>query len=343
MKKIRFAFLLLFLSLLATACTADNESSGEGESSSTAKHTTNGLALIPENSAVVFYANLAALKDTPMGEKLHNEFDEKLSEEGEDEDYLDFVEKTGLDLRKDVYEIWAAGTRDKSADEPLGGAIITGKFDEKRIIDYMRNEKSSKITEEQYRDTKIYTSDKDDTAFAFLDDNSLIAGKSAWVKEVIDHEKDGGKSLLDNRKMMDYIGQVPYKEHLWGVVDLNEYAHEWASKLRQHQTPFKGTESLENMQTLIFSTHVEDKAKVYIAGNFTTPEQAKLVADMLNGFIAMGKLMVSDDRDAVDMLNDIDVHTEGPNLTIRTDIDKSFLDKLKEKQRKYASQHNKLL
>ncbi len=57
----------------------------------------------------------------------------------------------------------------------------------------------------------------------------------------------------------------------------------------------------------------------------------------------MGKLMVSDDRDAIDMLNDIDVKTDGSKLIISTSVDKSFFDKIKEKQNKFANRRSKML
>jgi len=337
MRNLNCTAITLCFIFLATACTAEN---GSNEVPKAIKNSEDYLSLLPENSAMVFYANFDALKKTSMGTELQNELDKKANEN--DKDYLDFVTKTGLDPKKDISEIWVSGfpNHDK---ETLGGAIIKGQFDKKRLLSYMEKEKSAPIDKETYEGQNIYLPEKDDTAFTFYGNNILLIGKSEWIKTVIHQANNDGKSIRDNAKMMSYIKDIPFKEHIWGVVDLNDYADEWAQKLRKNKTPFKGTESLENLTSIVFSTKVEDKANVYINGNFTTAEEAGLVADMLNGFIAMGKLMVSDDRDAIDMLNDIDVKTDGSKLIISTSVDKSFFDKIKEKQNKFANRRSKML
>ena len=124
--------------------------------------------------------------------------------------------------------------------------------------------------------------------------------------------------------------------HLDGLSD------EWAKKIRT-ESQFKGAESIEKMKSLYFYTKFSDKTDLFIKGDFATNTEAELVAEMLTGFKAMAKLMVMDDKEAIDMLNDIKIKTDGALLEITTKVDKSFLEKLKEKQSKFVKGDVRLL
>jgi len=342
MYKTRFLTIICSIVLMTAACgTAEN---GSAESSTKLKASINYLSLLPENSSVVLYANVHAVRKTRMGQEIQEELERKGygNHDHSDKDYLEFVDKTGLDLEKDVDEIWGSAVREAEG-ETVAGAIVTGRFDEQRLIDYMTQEKSVRLNTETFRGRKLYINEKDDTALVFFGDNSLVFGKPAWVKAVVTLSDDGGSSVMDNRDMMQFIEDVPHKEHFWVVVDMTEYADEWVEQIRKNEMPFKGTKSLENLESFTFAAKIEDKARVFITGSFATPEEAKLLADMLNGFKAMGKLMIADDREAVDMLNDIDIAAQGTHLTVKTKMDRGFFDKIKEKQRRFSNKPTKLL
>ena len=114
-------------------------------------------------------------------------------------------------------------------------------------------------------------------------------------------------------------------------------------KIRQKGYIFTGTKSIENMQSLIFNTRVEKDARLYIKGDVGTAEEAELLAETMNGFKAMAKLMVMDDKEAIDMLNGIKIKSEGSLILINTTVDKNFFDKVDEKRKKFGGGPVKLL
>lgn len=328
--------LVLALAFSGSAC------SGAGESSETplTSSTKNNLKLLPENTRVIFYANIDELRKTEIGRELQSDFEKDISED-DDEDYRDFVRRTGLNPEKDISEVLFGGFNVDDEDME-GGIIVTGKFDSNRIVEYARSQEPHDFDEGTYRGHTVYRIDEhghhgdEHTQLTFLGSNTAVFGNESWVHAVIDGQEDErSKSILDNAHMSQFISQVPVKNHLWGVFDLEHLSDSWMENLRRNNS-FKGTQSIENMKSLVFYTQFGEKTDVYLKGNFTTEEEATTIADAFNGFKAMAKLMVSDDREAVDMLNGIEISTSGSFVEVTTRIDKTFIDKLREKQGRFS-------
>jgi predicted DNA-binding ribbon-helix-helix protein len=56
----------------------------------------------------------------------------------------------------------------------------------------------------------------------------------------------------------------------------------------------------------------------------------------MKGALATAKLAVSDDRDAVDMLNRFDIALAGKAVKMSARLDKAFFDKLRERAEKHG-------
>jgi hypothetical protein len=301
------------------------------------------LEIVPQNTNILVYANLGSLQQTPFGRDLRTHFDESIKEGEENKEYREFSEKTGVKIEEDIDEIWLMGVATDS-EASHGGAIIKGDFDEERIMQYVQQQEPGKLSEQTYLGYKVYSFDDDDSpkSFTFLGQQTVVFGNEDWLKSVLQNTKDG-KNVLENSAMSNFIREVPYKDQLWGIVNLSELSDTWAENIRKKGSGFKGTESIENMKAVIFSTRFDDKADLFIKGTFETSEEAELLADMLNGFKSMAKLMVSDDKEAIDMLNGIKIRSSGQDIQISTQVEQGFIDKLKKKQKEFSSGNMKLL
>ena len=274
-------------------------------------------------------------------------FEDDINIKRDDEEYRDFLDATGIDPEKDIYELWFSSAGQDEDD--FAGAIIRGKFDEKKIIAYIEDDRSHRLRQNTYRDHKVYTLENrrrgrnDDGEFTFLNSETVAIGNGQWLESVVDLSKDGGKSVMNNKAMARFIDEIPSKDQLWAVMNLSEMTDGWTQKIREQGSTFQGTKSIENMQSLVFHSRVDKDAKLYIKGDFGTPEEAELLAETLNGFKAMAKLMVSDDREAMDMLNGIKIKSDGSMIHINTTVDKEFFDKVDEKRKRFGDGPVKLL
>ncbi|MFQ5823928.1 MAG: hypothetical protein ACE5JB_07730 [bacterium] len=333
--KVRKLFVVIFsVFILFGSCSGEQPENAKKELSVSAA---NHLTLIPKETNVLCYINFENLKKSPLGEDLSKELELMIKEEREDEEYLEFVEKTGLDLKRDIYDIWLAVFANNENDEE-GGVIARGKFNRKKIIDYLKEEKHHEFREKTYLDYKIYLlEDNDDTAMVFLNDETIALGKIYWLRKVIAQSKNDKTSILNNSVMTELMDRVQYKDQMWGILNLKELSGKWSEEIRKRGSGFKGTQSIENMQWIIFHTQVDQKASIFIEGNFNTKEEAQLLAEMLNGFKAMAKLSVSDDKEAVDMLNDIKIIPKGSILNVTAKIDKEFFEKMEQNRKKFGN------
>lgn len=338
---------LLLITIFSTACSGEEGPREVSAVSSTAK-STDYLSFMPEETNILFYANFKSIKQTSFGEELSARFEDEIRIKRDDREYRDFLEATGVDPEKDIYELWF-GSSGGDRHDNVGGAIVRGKFDEKKIVKYIEEERYHRLRQTSYRGHKIYTiedsnrSGNDDSEFTFLNSETVAVGDEEWLRNVVDLSKDGGKNVLSNKAMARFIDEVPSMDQLWAVMNLNEISDGWAQKIREQGSYFKGTKSIENMRSLIFHTRIDKDARLYIKGDFATTEEAELLAETLNGFKALAKLMIADDKEAIDMLSGIKIKSDGSMILINTTVDKNFFDKVDEKRKKFGDGPVKLL
>lgn len=342
--KFRVIFSVLAMLLSSHGCSSEQAPREASASVSSLSH----LSLLPAQTSLVVYANFEAMRQTPFGKELSGEFADKKAEWEHDSDYLEFLETTGLDPQKDIYEIWISslGRKDDYDNRDDGGVIIRGSFDQGRIHKYVKRENRYRMRQEAHKGYEVYIiEDRQDEefAYAFLNSETVVLGRERWLKSVLDLSKNDGENVLSNPVMADYIRDIPRKEHFWGILNINELTDRWAEEIRRHGSSFKGTESLEKMKSFMFYTHLDQKADVNLKGIFATEEEAELFADMLKGFKAMAKMLVSDDREAIDMLNDIKIRNRGNTINISGQIDKDFFEKVEEKRKGFSGREFKLL
>ncbi len=333
----RLLLLALPFLVLASACSEDIQSR-ETPAGTTATivpaSRIDQLALLPPQTNVVFHANLAALRQTPAGEDLRMELERKIRDE-HDEDYMEFAKKTGVDINKDVDVILVAAMPGEH-DASIGGALAVGKFDERRIVDYMRTKQGAQFEKKSYRGHDVYSGDGHEELITFLNSGTVLLGVQTWVEAIIDQFEDKKPGILQNPVMAGHIQDLSAKSHLWGIANLDEMSQKWADELRRSGSGFSGTKSLENMRSLLFYTVVDQEADVFVRGNFRTSEEAETLAEAITGFKALGKLMLADDPEAMEMLNEIKIRSDGPVVEISTHVNSEFIDKVKEKRRKFS-------
>ncbi len=331
MTKKSLLVLLLGLFLQTTACAEENNRETEKlASSKTTNANADYLTLVPKGTNILFYANLQELRGTPLGEELHEGIKIKLNNKN-NADYFEFTEETGLDPDKDINEIFFGSfNRD---DDSVSGIIATGELEQKRIAKYLTRERDSSFDEKDYNGYAVFvsTESREHEEIAFLNAHTIVAGDHDWVKTVLDNNDNKSSSILDNQEMGREIKKIRRDNQFWGVMNLAEASHSWADKLKK-KSSFRGTDSIKNIQSVIFYTQVGKKANMHVKGNFTTAEEAELLAETITGFKAMAKLLMADDREAIDMLNEIKIGTEGQILEISAKVDKQFFEKFKEKR-----------
>lgn len=332
-KRMAFTFLLA-LTILAGACS---------KTRTTALPATvdQHLAWIPQAVNGVAYFDVQSMRQSELGKALEKDFDEPIARMRGNRDYRKMLEMTGFDFEKDLHSVLMGfhGDRHDSAD--AFAAVVTGNFDEQKIIQGITAMRDSleehhgererpELETESYGGKNLYVVKKrDEMAFYFPDANTLVVGNKAWVQAVIDG-KTADESVKQNEALTTLMNKLPYADQCWLVANTAETMETLSEELGA-RGEFKGTRAVKSLQSVALSANVGKKADLYGEAWCDNEENSKLLADAVKGALATAKLAVSDDREAVDMLNRIDVDRAGKSVKFSANLDKAFFDKMREK------------
>jgi hypothetical protein len=185
--------------------------------------------MLPENASGVILVNFKKLTQLEFFDKMIKEEDEKADKPGEVfENYQDFVDKTGIDLKKDVSSM-AVAFMGKLAGagkgEPDMVAVASLNYDKNKIMALVK-EKGGKVSEETYNNVPVFKVSEEgkDMMFSFISDNFAAFGIPDGVKKVIDLSKGTGKSVMDNEKMKPFLDKLKPGAVVSFVIEFPEEA-----------------------------------------------------------------------------------------------------------------------
>jgi hypothetical protein len=301
------------------------------------------LAWIPQAVNGVAYFDVQSLQQSELGQALKKDFADKIAEMREDRDFKEMLEKTGFDIEKDLHSalVGFSGAERDSAD--AFALVATGNFDEQKIITTMRDSmarhhdwhEKPELATETYNGKTIYViKERGEKAFYFTDAHTLVAGSREWLEAIIDG-KTADQSVKQNQAVTALMSKLHFKDQCWVVANTATVMEKMAEEMSQHRG-FKGTRPVKAVQGVTFSAKVGKEAQLYGEALCDSEENSKLLVDAVKGALATAKLAVSDDRDAVDMLNRIDIDLSGKTVKFAANLDKAFFDKMREKAEKHG-------
>jgi hypothetical protein len=276
-----------------------------------------------------------------LGQALRKDFADKIAEMRRERDFQEILEKTGFDIEKDLHSVLAGFPGGKHDSSHTFAFVATGNFDEQKIINTIKAERDSlkyhrvDLATETYNGKTLYViKERGEMAFYFPDAQTFVAGDKAWVQSIIDG-KSAEQSVKHNQTVAALMSKLRFKDQCWAVASTAETMDKMAEELSEHGG-FKGTRAVKAVQGVTFSATVGQRAELYGEAICDSEENSKLLVDAVKGALATAKLAVSDDRDAVDMLNRFEIDTHGKSVKVAANLDKAFFDKMREKAAKHG-------
>jgi hypothetical protein len=251
------------------------------------------------------------------------------------------MDATGLDIRKDIDEIYFTFKHVEAEDDPYFFVVVKGNYQTERIMSYLReNQEESEIQEKKYGEHSIYLIEDEEFAICFADNQRLIAGYESSLENWLERNTRDQKSNL-SKELNQSIHELKYKNQGWMLMDAQKFVNELMDEFSHRER--ENFQGLKSIQQLNFSVHFDEKMKFHAFGQFEDSEKAGLFRDALKGFIATAKLSMSEDREAIDVLNKIKIDTKKKEVRIQFKMSKEDIDKLREKRRKFAANQAKNL
>lgn len=202
--------------------------------------------------------------------------------------YEKFVNSTGVKLEEDVDHVFVSliGSAGPGSDAI---SLVTGKFDEKKIITYGTNKENNEgkeVKETEYNGVKIYNvpgdKDEQESFFSILSPQLLVFGTEGGIRLAIDAEKGKAKGIATSEEIMALAQKVKSDSLIWGVGQLPKAVA---------TAPSVGpTQALKTLKTLSFSVDYSPNLDITITGDCEEEKEAVEVKNSISQALGMAMI-----------------------------------------------------
>jgi hypothetical protein len=262
------------------------------------------LSLVPGDTVALAGARLDILKKTPTWQKHFA---------GRKSSMLDeMAAKTGINLRKDVWQILAASNGKQNV------VMVRGKFSEMGMEPEIKVEGAKRMP---YKGLMLIGTEE--AAVAFINPTTAVLGKASAVRYILDQRNKAAlspqlKALLDT---------VPAGSQIWfaGLGGLN---------IGMLGIPPEGNLSILNkiyssLRQLTLSADMSSGVRLQGKGIATSEEEARRLATALKGLTGLGRLNTPDNQPELLRIWDaVQIEQKERAVTLDASIPGDLVDKL---------------
>ena len=346
--------LSLYALAFALVLTAFAACSKVGAPTAGSAKATDMLSMLPKDTTGVILID--------VNRALNTEVMSKALKEGEHAaKYQEAIKKLGLDPQKDVYFLAIGMIGGLGGAEMSGVGVLNVKYNKDTLLANMKAE-NAKFTEGVYEGVPtvlVTEGEKEDAASekaeeaekkdagekkeaaekaekpaepaapgkammgAFLDASNIAIGPEKEVKSVIDVLKKKAENATANVDLMAQVKSVNKNAMAWGV---------FAFKAEDVKKMVESTPMLSSLASLKGLALAFDYANAVLDIDIkmitSDAGKNKEIADMLNGFKAMGNMAAGDKPEVGELLNKIEITSAADNVRLHAAVPEELLKKL---------------
>ncbi len=225
----------------------------------------------------------------------------------------DFVKRTGLDPRKDIWELLIA------SDGKTAVAMARGKFSPAGLEPTLTQSGAQRFP---YKGYTLLGSEE--AAVVFMNASTALAGPAPALRATLDRREAGNKPP---KALLDRVATIPATCQVWvaamGPFDKFNLPISESGNLSVPAQMFGSIQALTAWADL--RSGVDASATVEAA----TPADAKRVHDALKGLIGMGRLSTPDGkREMLRLYDSIGVEQKDRSILVKAKIPMELIDKL---------------
>jgi hypothetical protein len=287
------------------------------------------LKLVPEDAAVVVYANVKQVMSSDLRQRLR-QFGGP-TDEGRNE----IKTETGIDIEKDIdYVVGFMARRqaDAAAGDTNGLILARGRFDQAKLETFAQS-KGAAI--EDYKGKRIIRPRAEggaegaklerDLAVAFLDRGLVAMGSEPMIRRAIDGTGTMSKSALDNVEMMKLIADQR-DASMWAVGQFDAISS-------QAKLPQEVTDRIPPITWFSASGHVNGGVQVMVKAETKTDEAATSLRDIVRGFVALAKMQAGNRPEAQALWPSVEMGGTGKTVSLSFGVTTQLMDAMTPKRR----------
>jgi len=281
------------------------------------------LNLLPVDSQGVFFADIHTMMSIETINK-------SLEDHEESNMYFEFIEKTGVDPKEDIFFIAASITSKDQDSIQKVAAVINLKYDKDSLLGYIKaksEEDGSQIAEVDHNGVTIYTMEEDgkQTGFAFLDSSNIIAGNLEGIQSVLDVVNNQQDNIFKNEELSILLKETNKDTLFWGTLLIPQEAVEEAAS----QNPM--LQNLKSVSAVIMNFDYKNQS-ILIDVNLKSsdPEQNEQLANALNGIKSFASMTAQEKPELGELLNKIQVTSGEEGVKVAANIPEELIKKISE-------------
>ena len=267
------------------------------------------LKFFPAATDSVGFINVVELRGSQL---VHDMVETKLSDRargGVDE----FIERTGLDPIRDLEQVMAGRT---GADTFL--VVVRASYDAVRVTQYFGDRN---VVSEAYLGRTLYRPQADDDWVVSFIDDLVLAGADDAVRGAIDRLAAPDSSALDNQELVEAIASIEEGNQVWAVGA-------FSMLLPEGIAPPMATELVDSLERGTYQMRLGTDLAARAIGDFASSEMAQRTADLLRGFVALGKMQAFERAELIELLDGVVIDAVEASVHINFEADGELLRRL---------------
>lgn len=282
----------------------------------------NVIAFLPENSQIVAFIDVRNLVYSPAYQAFETEHGHEFTYE-----LQEFIHETGLDPRQDLDSVaFSAG---RGASNASGVAIITGRYDQAKIVDLLTTKGNATVS--NYNGIALYSkpyghhdAHSDREVAAFLDATRLIFGESEAVEQTIDAFLGNRVGVTENTAFRELISQTRTDGTFW-VVNTNM---DFLTRFSRGQAPEELKGRIPQVQNFILEGDLGNIVTASLRSQCKDEQAAQNLGDFVRGMIALGKMFTAERPELAGLFADVQVSQDKNLVTMEFSVPFEDLKKL---------------
>ncbi len=285
-----------------------------------------GAEYIPPDTAFVLAMNLEALASTD----LYKELAQRGGAVGLNRlNFFQFAKATGLDPSRDVEWLTFVGRGQTEEGPPIDqlSALVRGSFDGKKVYDFL---KDSGLPFETHAGLDIFqvviVEDRCRLCVAVLDDATAAFGDGETLRSRGEAREGAAPGLTGDATAARILSRVDRNAAIWGLARGRQLAGALGGFLGKMAEQTKEISAFASIEDIAFFVTADETILLAADAMARNEEEALLIADILEGAGAMGKLALKQTgAEASRLLAGFDVQVDGELVRASTTFPQSAL------------------
>lgn len=316
-RSIGLAMAALVMALLLWSC-------GGEKSESLSTGMTAELAQLPAGFDGLMYANVTSMKESMLFKMMVEKHAPKWETNPE---IIKFREETGFDPFNDVKEVYLAFSAPETPHDKNALIIAKGEFDTEKLRNYLNRHLQAKpIGDSGYEGYRLKGPHHEEMLMSLVDENRIVLGKEDLLEAYLTRLKNPAGAGGDYAAL---VKPVRYKSGAWMSINTAGMIEKVISEL-ERDPDIPRMPALEHVKFAQWSMKADDTFNFQASGDFGEAEYAGLFHDTIKGALAAYKIALSQDRDAIDIVNKIEVKTRQNRVEVEAHLTQAELQKLME-------------